>query len=180
MAQEMSFPSAGHHEKDPGAIGSGSTEFINMNLLRNKMTEILKTRGQKFETDLNHETNSIYQGRIKPVKGDVIMDLHQDAGPESATGITIIVSDKAGPDSLSMAKETLDGLVRITGLKSRGVIKASMTPRKTIGILNKAGTAILVELGFITNKNDMTVFYDKIDEIACFLCDMLYKYDKNK
>lgn len=175
------YPSAGHHNRDTGAVANGFIERDEMNELRNMVTAELERRDHSFSTDKNWETNRQYQGRIRKElrTGDVVMDMHLDAAHPGANGITVFISQNAGKDSKAMAKEAHDGLVRITGSRGRGVKTDNLSQHPRIGILNLRGTAILIEFGFITNVGDMQRFTAKKNEIAKFLVDLLIKYDRN-
>lgn len=180
MGIEMSYPSAGHHDKDPGASANGFIERDEMDILRNMLLKELEKRKHSYITDYNAETNSQYQSRIKPKTGDVILDMHLNASSSSSTGVEVFISNNAGSQSKLMAKEIVDGLAKIMNIKNRGVKKESESARKKLGILNLPGTAVLIEFCFITNKNDMESFLKNRDKIVSFLADMLIKYDKNK
>lgn len=175
------FPSAGHHNKDSGAVGNGYVERDEMKLLRNLVVSKLKNKNHVYNTDNDWETNGQYQRRIKKElrKGDVVLDMHLNAAKPSVSGIEIFISQNAGADSRAMAQEVLEGLCKITGTKSRGVKTDNMSQHSKIGILNLKGTAILVEFGFITNPGDMQRFVSKRNEIADFLVEMMIKYDRN-
>lgn len=180
MATVMSFPSAGHHIKDPGAIANGFIEFEEMNRFRYKLVSFLNSKGHKFITDRNEETNTQYQGRIKPTNGDVVLDLHLNAAGPSATGCEVFVSNKASAKSKAFAQELVDSCSKAMGIINRGVKNESQTARKTIGILNKKGTAALIEFCFITNKIDMKAFHDNEDCLVEIVGNLIIKYDENK
>ncbi|MCP1996662.1 N-acetylmuramoyl-L-alanine amidase [Flavobacterium sp. HSC-61S13] len=180
MAQEMSFPSAGHHLSDPGAVANGYTEFDIMNRFRNKLILYLSKKGHKYITDENSETNTQYQSRIKPIKGDVIIDMHLNAGGPTATGCEVFISNTAGMESKTLAKELVDQLSKSMGITNRGVKTESQSARGKIGVLNKAGTAVLIEFCFITNMTDLKAFFSNEDCLVEIVGNLLIKYDKNK
>ncbi|MDM1502268.1 N-acetylmuramoyl-L-alanine amidase [Myroides marinus] len=179
MAQDKVFPSAGHHDRDPGAIANGFTEMKEMDIFRNLLIEYLMYKGHRYTTDLNHETNTQYQSRIKPVKGDVILDMHLNAASPTATGCEVFISDNAGTKSKAFSKELVDGCSSIMGITNRGVKTESQSARKRLGILNKPGTAALIEFCFITNLKDMEAFHSNQMRLVQFIGDTLIKYDEN-
>lgn len=181
MAIVMSFPSGGHHNSDPGAVANGYSEFELMSMFRNKVTAYLEKKGHRYITDKDWETNSQYQNRIKPREGDFLIDFHADAASNKlVSGVGTFVSNNAGVVSKRAAKEIVDGLAKIMGIPNRGVKDESQTARKRIGILNKPGAAVLVELFFITNPNDIKAFLDNLECIVEFIGQMIIKYDTNK
>lgn len=179
MAQDKVFPSAGHHDRDPGAMANGYIEMIEMNKFRNLLIEYLMYRGHRYTTDQNHETNTQYQNRIKPIKGDVVLDMHLNAANPKATGCEVFISDNAGPQSQAFAKELVDGCSSIMGIINRGVKTESQSARKKLGILNKPGTAALIEFCFITNVDDMRTFHANQMRLIEFIGNTLIKYDEN-
>lgn len=177
MALDKVFPSAGHHDNDPGAVANDFIEFLEMNRFRDKLCDYLNSKNQEFTTDYNYETNSEYQNRIKPTKSDLILDMHLDAAGPTATGCGTFISNNAGQKSKDFAKRLVDGCSEIMGIANRGVRPESMTNRKRIGILNKKGSAALIEFCFITNINDMRAFHSNEDELVKFVGDLLIEFD---
>ncbi|MRJ09146.1 N-acetylmuramoyl-L-alanine amidase [Ornithobacterium rhinotracheale] len=175
------YPSAGHWAKDSGAVANGYIERDEMDKLRNMIVARLKARGHAYNTDDNSESNRVYQGRIRKElrTGDVVMDLHLNAGRPEATGVEVYISQNAGTDSKKLAKEAVDGLAKIMGIANRGVKTDNQSQHSRIGILNLRGTAVLIEFAFITNKSDMAKYKANVGKIADFLTELLIKYDKN-
>lgn len=175
------YPSAGHHSADSGAVANGYVERDEMDKLRNMVIAKLKAKSHPFTTDENWENNRQYQGRIRRElrTGDVVMDMHLNAGPPTATGVEVYISKNAGKDSKAMAQEAVDGLACIMGITNRGVKTDNQSQHNHIGILNLRGTAILIEFCFITNKSDMQKFISNKERIADFLVELLIKYDRN-
>ena len=176
----MSYPSAGHHDRDPGAVANGFTEMKEMDRFRNKLIKRLEQKGHKYITDQNHETNSQYQSRIKPVKGDVLLDMHLDAAGPNATGCGVFVHNNASAETLIAAQELVDNCSKAMGIPNRGVRKESQTARGKIGILAKGGITVLIEFCFITNLGDMKAFHDNEDCLVEIVLEWLIKWDKNK
>ncbi|MDR2223820.1 MAG: N-acetylmuramoyl-L-alanine amidase [Flavobacteriaceae bacterium] len=177
--EEKVFPSGGHHDNDPGAVANGFVEMKEMDRFRNRLVEYLMYRGRRYVTDENWETNTQYQSRIKPVKGDVVLDMHLNAAGASATGVEVFVSNNASAKSKAFAKELVDGCANIMGIANRGVKTESQSARGRLGILNKPGIAALIEFCFITNVSDMKAFHDNEMKLVQFVGDLLIKYDEN-
>ncbi|MDM1378827.1 N-acetylmuramoyl-L-alanine amidase [Myroides marinus] len=180
MSVEKVFPSAGHHDKDPGAVANGYVEMKEMDRFRNLLIEYLMFKGHRYITDENWETNTQYQSRIKPMRGDVVLDMHLNAAGPSATGVEVFVSNNASDKSKAFAKELVDGCAEIMGIANRGVKTEAQSARGRLGILNKPGIAALVEFCFITNVNDMKAFHDNEMKQVQLVGDLLIKYDENK
>lgn len=180
MGQERSYPSAGHHIKDPGAMANGFVEMHEMDRFRNKLILRAKQEGLNYTTDENWETNTQYQSRIKPVKGDVLLDMHLDAAGPTASGCGVFVHDNASAQTLIAAQELVDNCSKAMGIPNRGVRRESQTARGKIGILSKGGITVLIEFGFITNLRDMKAFHDNEDCLVEIVLEWLIKWDKNK
>lgn len=178
---EVIFPSAGHHDKDPGAISPNSKmkEADLTKEFRNLVTQFLEELNAKFITDKDNETNSQYQSRIKPGTGSVILDVHFNASANPlANGTEMIVNNNASDLSIQMAEELAKGTAQILGIKNRGVKTERDTARGRIGILNlKAGISVLAEICFLTNAEDITKYFHNKEELACFYAQTLIKYD---
>lgn len=179
MATDKVYPSGGHHQNDLGAVGNGRTEFKMMSDFRNKVTKELDKRNHPYDTDKDWENNTQYQNRLKPSTGDVVIDFHMNSFSPTSTGVEVIISDNAGKDSKALAEELVNGYSKIMWITNRGVKKESQTPRKKLGILNKKGTAVLVEFAFISNINDVKAFESNEDALVKFTVDCIIKYDRN-
>lgn len=177
---DMSIPSAGHHDNDPGAIGNGYKEADVTKLIRNSVICHLELMNAKFDTDDDRETNTVYQNRIRGIKNKVVLDIHLNAAATpQANGSEVIISNNAGSLSKAFAKEILESTCEILGTRSRGIIKESDTPRKRLGILNMSGVAALVEVCFISNKQEMETLMSEgtIDKLGSSYADIMFKYD---
>lgn len=180
MAINMSFPSAGHHNADSGAVANGFTEFKEMDRFRTKLTAYLDSKNHKYMTDRNEENNSQYQSRIKPVKGDILLDMHLDSASPTATGCGVFVHRNASEGTKAKAKELVDLCSQAMGIANRGVKDETQTNRGKIGILAKGGYTILIEFCFISNINDMKAFHENEDCLVQIVGDWLIRHDENQ
>lgn len=177
--QEIAIPSAGHNDKDPGAIGNGHKESELTILIRDAVMKHLECHPNAVLTDENWESNTQYQNRIRNIKGKVILDIHLNAGPATANGSEVIVSKNASKMSKDFATEILDATCKILGTRSRGVLDETKTARGSIGILNMSGLAALVEVCFISNAKEVeTLLKDNnINLLGKAYADIIVKYD---
>lgn len=172
---------AGHHANDPGAVHNGESEYEVMRNFRQKVAKKLEERKQEFLQDKDHETNRVFQNRIRPLlkTGDVTMAFHLNSSASGkATGVEVFISKSAGADSKALAKEMVDGLADIMEIPNRGVKVENQSQHSSIGILNLRGSAILIEFGFI--QTDLKVFKEKEDQIVDLVVCLAVKYDRNK
>ena len=181
MATEKVILDAGHHQNDPGAVHNGTTEFQIMKNFREKVSLKLAEKGHHHVTDANHETNSQFQNRIRPLlnSGDITLAFHLNSSAGGkASGVETFISRNAGADSKAAAKEIVDGLADIMKIPNRGVKVESQSQHSSIGILNLKGSAVLIEFGFI--QTDLQVFLKNEDKIVDFIVKIAQKYDRNK
>lgn len=175
------FPSAGHHLKDPGAVYNGRQENKEMILFRDWVIEHLNAKNHKNIPDNDHETAAEHQARIKPGDGSVVCEFHLNASTNTmANGTEVIVKNNANKISISLATEIAEVTAKILGIRNRGVKTESQTARRRIGILNQPGVAILVEICFLSNKNDMAAYDKNRKELAKIYAGILIKYDNLK
>ncbi len=169
---------AGHHLKDPGASYNGRTEFEEMRCFRTLVVEEYKRIGGEVYQDEDSETNSQFQNRMNTNRGSVVVSFHLNASVNSqSNGSECIISDKASANSKAMAVELLDVTCSILETRRRRILKESETPRKRLGILNKPGMAVLVEIAFITSVEDMAKFDKHKAALAKAYAGIIKRYD---
>lgn len=181
----MIFISAGHHNADPGAVSNGRKEAVETKRIRDDVRTHLVKNKYRSVVDKDSETNLQYWGRIKPGSGSVILDIHFNAGPATATGVEVFVNkaDFANKNSLSykMADELSKVISSVLGIKNRGVKSEQVSQHKKLGILNRgAGISNLVEICFITNKEDMLAYDKNFSKMNEEIAKVLMKYEDLK
>lgn len=172
MSQQKTFPSAGHHDNDPGAVWKGRIERDENKKMRNAFFKHAEDLGVDLSKgDFDHETNSQYQRRIKTGSGSVLIDFHLDAAPSnlSRNGTSVFIANDAPPRTVQAAEELATELSEALGTKNLGVKRERDSQHKRIGILHGYGIRVLVESIFITNDSDWqkwTCNYDKAAKAA--------------
>jgi N-acetylmuramoyl-L-alanine amidase len=142
-----SFISAGHHNKDSGAIGSGTQENWEAKKFRDLVVPHAKKLGVKVITDDDNETLSEYLKRIQSGSGSVVVEFHFDAANGTASGSTAIVGVDADRLDKSFAQELVDLTAKILGIKNRGVKSEAQSHRGRLGLMREQGIVCL----FITD-----------------------------
>ena len=179
----MIYLSAGHHNKDSGAV---SGVFVERDLTKESRFLIEKHIDPKqVIKDKDFETNSQFQIRIKPGSGSVVFDIHFNAGSPTATGTECFVNkaDFANKNSLSykMAEKKKKKTSEILGIKNRGVKSEASSQHPRIGILNlKAGISVLWEICFISSPLDMPQYILHKEKLNKEIAIILKKYDALK
>lgn len=178
----MIYLIAGHHNADSGAVANGLKEADLTKKVRDLVyTRIKQLSPKSFVTkDDDKDTLSQVIAKIKPnIKiDDILIDFHYNAGAPIATGVECVVDDFAGAKSIEIAEKICDIIHDITGLKNRGVKREKDTPRKQLGILGMRGSSVIVEMGFISNINDVNTLDKHLHWICEDIALMLLEYTK--
>lgn len=89
--------------------------------------------------------------------GDVVLALHMNSSENPAmSGVLVVVDNGAPSDRHRTAMQISRILAGILGIPDRGVLLDSETPRRSIAIVEKTRPpAYLIELGFVTNPQDV-------------------------
>lgn len=183
----MIFVSAGHNTQisvragkiDPGAIGCGSREADLTVIQRDLTSAELKTLGIPNITDKNNESLGEYLDRIKTGDGSVVVEFHFDAANNaSATGCTSIVGNDSDRLDKAFAKELVDNTAAILGILNRGVITEAQSHRGSLGLMREQGIVALLEIGFISNCDDIKKWEHKKLELAKVYAYLLLKYEQ--
>ena len=180
----MVFISAGHNPKgqrDPGAVSGNLSEADLTEEFKNILVPIAKGLGLKIVTDKPDEKLADYLKRIKPGNGSVVIEFHFDSAVnKSASGATSIVGSDADRFDKLFAKEIVDATAQTLEIKNRGVINEAESHRGRLGLMREQGIVTLLEIGFISNPDEMEVFNQKYWLIAKSISEVLIDYVKNK
>lgn len=179
----MIFISAGHNPKgikqDPGAIGNGYHEADLAIEFRNLVADCLKARGVKFITDQDDERLGNYLKRIQTGNGSVVVEYHFDAAASlTATGTTVLVGNDADRLDKAFAFELANSTAKVLGIKNRGVKTEADSHRGSLGLVRESGTVALVELAFISNKNDLNAYFIGKELLAKVHAEIIERYEK--
>ena len=138
MISKTAFILAGHavvNGKGTGAFGVGGfDEAVEALKLRNDVSKRLLEMGVKVV----NENSSFSLGQViawlgKLVKsGDLVLEIHFNAGPPTATGVETLVDDTPTKQELYWASRISTAVQRVTGEKLRGVngVKKESEDRK--------------------------------------------------
>lgn len=167
---------SGHHGSgtlpkvaDPGAVGSG---YVEADIAKRINQIIIKYAKAPDTTD--YKGNNVNQilanttANMNRYPGDYHISVHLNAFNGSATGIEVWywAGDEA---SKKKATEMSAELSKLTGLTNRG---AKATASFYV-LRNSVGRTLLIEIGFIDNKNDMAKVIPKIDAIGKKIAEVM-------
>lgn len=176
------FISAGHNPRgikvDPGAIGNGFKE-ADLNVeIRNLVITQLKSKGIKVISDNDDERLADYLKRIKTGNGSVVLEFHFDAAASpSATGTTALYGNDADRLDIAFATELAATTSRILGIKNRGAISEAQSHRGSLGLMRKEGIVALLEIGFISNPNDLKQYQKNKVALAIEIANIVKRYE---
>lgn len=169
---------AGHGGTDCGAINGKRKEANDVLKMALKVADYLKS--QNCEVRLSRSKNvakSITQ-RCNDANNwgaDYFLSIHRNAAGKTATGNEIWVYSKANASTVTKAKNILNAVCKVDGLKNRGTHKgASRYTDYGVNRYTKMPAALL-ELGFISNTSDNKAFDKNFNAIALAIAKNLLK-----
>lgn len=179
----MIFISAGHNpngiKKDPGAVGNGYKEADLAVEMRNLTVEELKKDTYlKITTDKDDERLADYLKRIQTGSGSVVLEYHFDASENSsATGTTVLIGNDSDRLDKAFAKELVDKTAEVLKIKNRGVKTEADSHRGKLGLMREQGIVALLEICFISNKDDIKSFQNNKKQLAKELALIIKNYE---
>lgn len=179
----MIFNLAGHNpqgiKKDPGAVANGLHEANITVEFRDLVSKNLTKMGASFIVDNDDERLGEVLARIKTGNGSVVLEFHCDAAASaSATGTTALIEAEADRLDRAFAKELVDVTSEVLGIKNRGVKSETESHRGSLGLMREEGIICLLELFFLTNKQDIKLYDANKEKLAMRIAGILIKYDK--
>lgn len=151
---------AGHGGVDPGSLGNGYTEAAVARLYCNDLVKLTGAVNCTDDTAVSVNDNLakiVNKVNANAVDNDWNVSIHLNAFKDpSATGVEVFAF---GGDAAGMAKaaEISAKLASIYGLVNRGAKDGS----GLYVIRNTKGHTLLIELGFISNSNDIKQIIEK-------------------
>ena len=151
--------------KDPGACGNGFEEHEwNKDFVNNYIVPECNEQGLDYAI--------VYQDYYK---GDVTLSFHLNAADETAHGSEMLywhTSEK----SKELAEFMQEANIEATHLRNRG-IKPRVKGDRGWALLYKTTTpCIIIESGFITNKNDMEALEETKKKLAKYYVAAVKNY----
>ena len=168
---------AGHSNKDPGAVNGKFKEAELVSQFRNAVAYYLREAGIQYKTDgvgiLNRDLNAA----IKLIKGSsVAVEFHMNAATsKQANGIETIALPKDKKLAQDLSKAVADAFgSRLRG--DNGWIDQSQSARGKLGFISNGG--LIVELGFISNEEELFQFNARYWSAAKAVAKVLIEYEK--
>lgn len=170
---------AGHSNVDPGAVSGKLKEAELVTNFRNAVAYYLKSSGISIKTDGVGTTNNPLASAIKLIKGSsVAVEFHLNAaGSGQANGVETI----ALPKDKKLAQDLSKAVAAALGSRLRGNegwIDQSQSARGKLGFISNGG--LIVELGFISNEDEISRFNARYWLAAKAVADVLIEYESRK
>jgi len=163
----MLYISAGHHNKDSGAVSNGRQENKETIWIRDNVCKNLDKLGIHYIKDNDNETLKQYLDRIKTDERTLAIEFHFDASSDpKARGTTAVVRKNATTKEKSIARQLGYSVCNAILTKNRGVISEEQTARGSLGIMRESGIVVLIEICFISSKLDMAQWDKNKDKLA--------------
>ena len=163
--------------KDPGACGNGFEEHSwNKDFVENYIVPECKEQGVNY-TVVYQEYYSTLPQKINGIanNGDITLSFHLNAADKTATGAEMLFWHNS-KKSKELAEFMQEANVEATHLRNRG-IKPRVKGDRGWTLLYKTTTpCIIIESGFITNKNDMEVLGETKKELAKYYVAAVKNY----
>lgn len=168
---------AGHSNKDPGAVNGEFKEAELVTKFRNAVAYYLREAGIQYKTDGVGTLNQDLNAAIKLIKGSsVAVEFHMNAASnKSAYGVETI----ALPKDKKLAQDLSKAVADVFGSRLRGDngwIDQSQSARGKLGFISNGG--LIVELGFISNEAELAQFNAKYWTAAKAVAMILIKHSK--
>jgi len=168
---------AGHSNKDPGAVNGKFKEAELVSQFRNAVAYYLREAGIQYKTDGVGILNQDLNAAIKLIKGSsVAVEFHMNAATsKQANGIETIALPKDKKLAQDLSKAVADALgSRLRG--DNGWIDQSQSARGKLGFISNGG--LIVELGFISNEEELFQFNARYWSAAKAVAKVLIEYEK--
>ena len=168
---------AGHSNKDPGTVNGKFKEAELVSQFRNAVAYYLREAGIQYKTDGVGTTNQNLNAAIKLIKGSsVAVEFHMNAATsKQANGIETIALPKDKKLAQDLSKAVADAFgSRLRG--DNGWIDQSQSARGKLGFISNGG--LIVELGFISNEEELFQFNARYWSAAKAVAMILIKHEK--
>jgi len=151
----------GSHDTDPGACANGTTEYKECLRIGQHVTGYTDIKLVPVNLTLKERIQWV-KTHLTPV--DTVIELHMNAANPVAQGSDIFyrTEDKA---SGQLAQRILHMYCRESGIRERMTLGDTQSRFGRLGIIRDVPCqAFLIELGFLTNENDLNIVRSKAEK----------------
>lgn len=183
------FISAGHGGgenamADPGAVAGGTTEAKEMILLRDLIVAELRSRNLEVlavPDNLNRD-ETIAWINARHIQSDVALEIHADAFFDPAVRGTSVYYIANNEQRKADAEQLLLALLRrVPQLVNRGAKPDSTAAVGSLGFCRRViSPSLLMEVGFLTNAEDLFLIQNRRRDIAAGIADGLAAWSRRQ
>lgn len=168
---------AGHSNKDPGAVRGKDKEADFVVKVRNAVELYLLRAGLTVKTDGKGGINLPLTNAIQIIRGSsTAIEFHLNASVNpQANGVETI----SLPKDKALAQKISKAIAGVTGSRLRGNngwIDQSQSARGKLGFVSNGG--LVVELGFISNDSEFAILQAKYWLVAKAIADVIIEHEK--
>lgn len=151
------FISAGHSERDPGAVAGVRKEADIAEETRNIVSKYLSDHKFPHEVDGKGAANPELRDAVKRMRlHKVGLEFHCNAAASpTATGVEVLCAPK---DNI-LAGRLCKGIADVLGIRNRGVKAENSGQHHRLAFIQAGG--MIVELFFISNPSDLKAYDEK-------------------
>jgi LysM repeat protein len=187
------YLSAGHSTvagRDRGAAGNGFIEGVEAAKIRKRVVEILR---QKYnvkavvDSDDSILSQTLAFFRNMTTNRCIVVDIHFNAASPAATGTETLVDSNPTQFELDLAfilskiAHTRLGIPRRGNFRQRAGVKSEAESHHgRLGWMRLTGENALIEVCFISNKNDMDSYQRNFEAYCSDLAFVLYKFARDE
>lgn len=168
MVKNKLFITAGHSLNQGGASANELREELLTIKDKGLLVEQLEFQTQhrddiKILQDNDSDSLATVISKVKKQagKGDILLDIHYNSASPSATGVEAFVKVGYTDKEYRIAERITEVFSLMMGIPNRGVKLENESQHNRLGILHATDHAVLLEVGFITNPEEI----EKVDEL---------------
>lgn len=144
------FISAGHDNKDSGAVANGFKEAEVVRDFRNLVGFYLDRQGVDYIADGYGDVNIPLKEVVKIIpKNAVAVEFHLNAATPAATGVETLSASK----DYELGKKLCEAVSKRLNIRNRGAKPEDAGQHSRLAYVQAGG--LILELFFITNKQDL-------------------------
>lgn len=187
------FISSGHSTKpgrDCGAAGNGLIEGVEAAKIRKRTVEIMKSKYNVvtiIDKDDSILSETIAFAKNKLTTDAIVIDIHFNAGPVTATGVECLVPKEYTLFELELARKISVNMSEIMQIPLRGILNGragvkdeASSHHGRLGFMRLTGENVLIELCFISNPSDVKKYLDNFERICESLADIFFSFMVNR
>lgn len=186
MKPRTIFISAGHTNvpgKDRGAAANGYIEGVLTAEFRSLLVEDLRLLGAKVYTnpDSSALRQTINYFRNLTTPNCIVLDIHFNAASPLATGTETFVPVRNTPYERELAEALSGACSSVLGIPLRGNLMGHRGVKSELeshhgrlGWMQLTGENVLMEICFITNRNDIAAYQANKRRLAKTVAEILY------